>query len=57
MHPLTLPAARGWRWLADGFRLFRQNHLMLTFLIVSYWMLMALVNVTEKFAPGASSSS
>lgn len=45
MHPLTLPAARGWRWLADGFRLFRQNHLMLTFLIVSYWMLMALVNV------------
>ncbi|WP_313953088.1 BPSS1780 family membrane protein [Accumulibacter sp.] len=45
MQALTLPAAHGWRWLADGFRLFRKNHLLLTFLVVSYWMLMALVNV------------
>jgi hypothetical protein len=45
MQALTLPAAQGWRWLTEGFRLFRQNHLMLAFLVISYWMLMALVNV------------
>lgn len=45
MQVLTLPAARGWRWLTEGFRIFRRNHLMLTFLIISYWILMALVNV------------
>jgi hypothetical protein len=45
MQALTLPAAQGWRWLTDGFRIFRKNHLMLTFLVVSYWVLMALVNV------------
>ncbi len=45
MQALTLPAARGWRWLTDGFRIFRRNHLMLTLLIISYWMLMALLNV------------
>ena len=45
MQALTLPAAQGWRWLSDGFRLFRKNHLMLTFLVISYWMLMALVNI------------
>lgn len=45
MQALTLPAAHGWRWLTDGFRIFRRNHLLLTFLVVSYWMLMALVNV------------
>lgn len=45
MQALTLPAAHGWRWLTNGFRLFRKNHLLLTFLVVSYWMLMALVNV------------
>ncbi|HCZ17465.1 MAG TPA: hypothetical protein DHV85_23425 [Candidatus Accumulibacter sp.] len=45
MQALTLPAAHGWRWLTDGFRIFRRNHLLLTFLVVSYWMLMAVVNV------------
>lgn len=45
MQALTLNAAHGWRWLAEGFRIFRKNHLMLTFLVVSYWMLMAIVNV------------
>ena len=45
MQALTLPAAQGWRWLTDGFRIFRKNHLMLTLLVVSYWVLMALVNV------------
>lgn len=45
MQALILPAAQGWRWLTEGFRLFRKNHLMLTFLVISYWVLMALVNI------------
>lgn len=45
MQALTLPAAQGWRWLTEGFRIFRRNHLMLAFLVVSYWALMALVNI------------
>lgn len=45
MQALTLPAAQGWRWLTDGFRIFRKNHLMLTFLVITYWMLMAVVNI------------
>lgn len=45
MQALHLPAAQGWRWLTEGFRIYRKNHLMLTFLVVSYWLLMALVNV------------
>ncbi|TXH26936.1 MAG: hypothetical protein E6Q99_03985 [Elusimicrobia bacterium] len=45
MQALTLSAAHGWRWLAEGFRLFRRNHVMLTFLIVSYWLLMGIVNM------------
>ncbi len=45
MQALTLPARHGWRWLADGFRIFRKNHGMLAFLVVSYWLLMALLNI------------
>ena len=45
MQALTLPAAQGWRWLTDGFRIFRKGHVMLTFLVVSYWLLMAMVNM------------
>jgi len=45
MQALTLSASHGWRWLAGGFRLFRRNHLMLTFLIISYWLLMGIVNM------------
>lgn len=45
MQALTLPARHGWRWLVEGFRLFRQNHGMLAFLVVSYWLLMALLNI------------
>ncbi|HNJ51987.1 MAG TPA: BPSS1780 family membrane protein [Accumulibacter sp.] len=45
MQALTLPARHGWRWLADGFRLFRKNHGMLAFLVVSYWLLMAVLNL------------
>jgi hypothetical protein len=45
MQALKLPARRGWLWLAAGFAIFRKNPAMLTLLVVSYWMLVALVNV------------
>ena len=45
MQALTLPARRGWLWLYEGFLLTRKSHVMLSLLIVSYWMLMAAINV------------
>lgn len=44
MQALTLPARRGWRWLFDGFLIFRKNHLMFSLIVLSYWMMMAVVN-------------
>jgi len=44
MQALTLPARRGWRWISEGFGIFRKRHLMLSFFVLSYWMLMALIN-------------
>jgi len=45
MQALKLPARRGWLWLAGGFVIFRKNPPVLTMLVVSYWMLIALVNL------------
>ena len=44
MQALTLPARRGWRWLSEGFLIFRKKQLMLSFLVIGYWILMLLVN-------------
>jgi hypothetical protein len=45
MQALKLPARRGWHWLGEGFAIFRKNPSMLTMLVVSYWMLVALMNL------------
>lgn len=45
MQALKLPARRGWLWLAGGFALFRKNPPLLTLLVVSYWMLVAVINL------------
>jgi len=45
MQALKLPARRGWLWLLGGFAIFRKNPPVLTMLVVSYWMLIALVNL------------
>jgi hypothetical protein len=44
MQALTLPARRGWRWLADGFAIFRRKQLMLSLAVLGYWMAMALIS-------------
>ncbi len=40
-----VPAARGWRWLAEGWRMFRASPVMWLMLVTSYWMLMTLVSI------------
>jgi len=44
MQALTLPASRGWHWLYEGYVIFRKNPLMLSLIVLSYWMLMLVVN-------------
>jgi len=44
MQALTLPARRGWRWLTEGFQIFRKKQLLLSFLVLGYWVLMLVVN-------------
>ena len=44
MQALNLPASRGWRWISEGFLLFRKKQLMVTLVVLGYWVLMALIN-------------
>lgn len=44
MQALTLPARRGLRWLSEGFLIFRKRPALLTFLVLGYWMTMAVVS-------------
>lgn len=39
MQALRLPAASGWRWIAEGFRLYRRNPSLLILLALNYWLL------------------
>lgn len=45
MQARRLPAQRGWFWIAEGFRLFRRNPALLTFLVLGYWLLLIAVNL------------
>lgn len=48
MNPVQarlVPAARGWRWLAEGWRMFRASPVMWLMLVTSYWILMTLVSL------------
>lgn len=49
MQALTLPASRGLRWLSDGFRIFRKKQLLLTLLIIGYWVMMIVVSSLPFF--------
>ena len=44
MQALTLPARSGWLWLSEGFAIFRRHQLRLSLAVLSYWILMALIN-------------
>jgi hypothetical protein len=51
MQAHILPSGRGWRWLADGYGLFRRNPLMFGLLILGYWILMMLINGLPLLGP------
>lgn len=40
-----VPAPRGWRWLSEGFALFRRNPGVLALMVVGYWFLLGALNL------------
>ena len=44
MQVPTLPAGRGLRWLIEGFAIFRRRPALLVFLVLGYWLSMAVVS-------------
>lgn len=45
MQARRLPARRGWSWIVEGFRLFRANPPLLTFLVFGYWLALVVLNL------------
>jgi hypothetical protein len=45
MQARSLPAVRGWHWIVGGFRLFRKNPALLTFLVFGYWLMLIFGNL------------
>jgi hypothetical protein len=54
MQALRLPAARGWHWIAGGFRLYRRNAALLIMLALNYWLFFFLVFVIPFVGPIAA---
>ena len=44
MQALIIPVRRGWRWLLDGFAIVRKNPMMLSLVVLCYWLSMAVVS-------------
>src|SRR5471032_2544994 len=45
MQAQRVPSPRGWRWLADGWKIFRSAPVMWLALVFGYWMLMTMVSI------------
>lgn len=45
MQARLIPAGRGWRWLTDGWKIFRASPLKWLALVFGYWMLMTVASV------------
>ncbi|MFT3961878.1 BPSS1780 family membrane protein [Propionivibrio sp.] len=54
MQALILPAARGLRWLVEGFSIFQHRPALLSFLVLGYWLSMAVVSAIPLFGQLAS---
>ena len=54
MQALTLPAGRGLRWLVEGFSIFQHRPALLSFLVLGYWLSMAVVSAIPLFGQLAS---
>jgi hypothetical protein len=44
MQVSILPASRGWRWLVEGFAIFQAKPALLCFLVLGYWLSMAVIS-------------
>jgi hypothetical protein len=44
MQALILPAGRGWRWFVEGFAIFQLKPALLSFLVLGYYLTMAVVS-------------
>jgi hypothetical protein len=42
---VIVPAAQGWQWVVRGFALFRRSPILWMLVVVSYWMLIALLGL------------
>ena len=51
MKVRILTARQGWRWLLDGFKIFRKFQFMLPIIVLSYWMLMVILNSVPVIGP------
>lgn len=51
MQALTLPAAAGWQWLAQGYALFRRQPALIGLMVMSYWMSLLLCNILPFIGP------
>ncbi len=55
MQVQTLPAAAGWAWLGAGFAIFRRNPPLLAMLVVTYWLIVLILNVLPVIGAVAAS--
>ncbi|HCX32090.1 MAG TPA: hypothetical protein DHV08_00080 [Rhodocyclaceae bacterium] len=51
MQALRLPAVRGWRWIVEGFGLFRANAPLLTLLMFGYVVALLAIDVVPRIGP------
>ncbi|MDD3482298.1 BPSS1780 family membrane protein [Azovibrio restrictus] len=54
MQALKLPAARGWQWLVLGYALFRRQPALIGLMVMSYWMVLLLLNALPLIGPIAA---
>ena len=55
MQARLLPAARGWAWVVEGFRMFRVAPLAWLALVFAYWMAMAVISLVPYVGVAAAS--
>ncbi len=55
MRAQTLPARAGWQWIVGGFAIFRRNPPLLAMLVMSYWFIVAFLNLLPVVGPLAAS--
>lgn len=51
MQALTLPARRGWRWLFEGFMIFRKKPTQMSLFIPGFWILILYINALPLIGP------